>query len=137
MPPPSSSGCGRTSRGCEAATDAVVEAIVFCLEELPREPRIGMLLQAEDDLFGRGITSATGIALAAQFLPACPWTGSPPASTNDDVAGLAELMLRLIGSLMQHPPGTPRSPDDVRAFLRRWLGPALVPVPAGTLASSS
>ena len=104
----------------------VVEAIVFCLEELPREPRIGMLLHAEDDLFGRGITSAAGIALAAQFLQSLPVDWESAGVENDDVAGLAELMLRLIGSLMQHPSGTPRSPDDVRAFLRRWLGPALV-----------
>ncbi|MEO6205047.1 MAG: TetR/AcrR family transcriptional regulator, partial [Mycobacteriales bacterium] len=32
--------------GHAAPVDVVIEAIVFCLQELPREPRIGILLQA-------------------------------------------------------------------------------------------
>ncbi|MBU2110934.1 MAG: TetR/AcrR family transcriptional regulator, partial [Actinobacteria bacterium] len=105
--------------------DAVVEAIVFCVEELPREPRIGLLLQAEDDLFGRGVTSPAGVGLAAQFLRNLTVDWASADVTDEDLDGLAELMLRLIGSLMQYPASTPRSPDDVRAYVRRWLGPAL------------
>ena len=45
--------------------------------------------------------------------------------TDEDLDGLAELMLRLIGSLIQHPSSTPRSPDDLRHYVGRWLGPAL------------
>ena len=104
---------------------AVVEAIVFCVEELPREPRIGLLLQAEDDLFGRGVTSPAGVGLAAQFLRSLAVDWASVDVTDEDLDGLAELMLRLIGSLMQYPASTPRSPDDVRAYVRRWLGPAL------------
>ncbi|AXT84288.1 TetR family transcriptional regulator [Aeromicrobium sp. A1-2] len=111
---------------CPAPIDAVVEAIVFCLEELPQEPSIGILLQAEDeDLFGRGITSSTGLDLGAQFLRSLPVDWEANGIIDGDLEGLAELMLRLIGSLMQHPPATPRSPDEVRAYLRRWLGAAL------------
>ena len=108
--------------------DAVVEAIVYCLEELPREPRIGVLLETDDgDLFGRGITSPEGSALAAEFLRGLDVDWSSAGVSDDDLDGLAELMLRLIGSLMQHPAATPRSPDDLRDFLVRWLGPALTP----------
>lgn len=107
--------------------EAAIEAIVFCLQELPQEPRIGILLQADDhDLFGRGITSSTGFDLGAQFLRSLPVHWEANGIHDDDLDGLAELMLRLIGSFMQNPPTTPRSPDDVRAFLRRWLGAALV-----------
>ena len=106
--------------------EAVVESIVFCLQELRLEPRIGVLLEADDeDLFGRGITSPTGSALGADFLRGLSLDWASGGVADDDLEALAELMLRLIGSLMQHPSATPRSPDDLRAFLRRWLGPAL------------
>lgn len=110
----------------QAPVDAVIEAIVFCTEELPHEPRIGILLEVEGrDLFGRGITSSTGFELGAQFLRSLSVDWKSGGINDDDLDGLAELMLRLIGSLMQNPSVTPRSPDDTRAFLRRWLGAAL------------
>ncbi len=115
---------------CSTPLEVVVESIVFCLEELPHEPRIGILFQAEDgDLFGRGITSSTGFELGTRFLQKLPVAWPAHGVAEEDLAELAELMLRLIGSFMQHPPTVPRSPDDVRRFLRRWLGPALVATP--------
>ncbi|CAN5432699.1 TetR/AcrR family transcriptional regulator [soil metagenome] len=110
----------------DAPVDVVVESIVFCLEELPHEPRIGILLHAEDpDLFGRGITSDTGFRLGAAFLRDLPVAWAASGVADHELDGLAELMLRLIGSLTQHPPATPRSPDELRTYLRRWLGSAL------------
>ncbi len=115
-----------------APVDVVIEAIVFCLEELPQEPRIGILLQAGDqDLFGRGITSSTGIDLGAQFLRQLPVDWRARGIDDDDLEGLAELMLRLIGSLTQHPSVSPRSPDEARRYVRRWLGPALTGAGSG------
>lgn len=110
----------------KAPVDVVIEAIAFCLQELPHEPRIGILLQAEDeDLFGRGITSSTGFDMGTRFLQSLPADWAENGIHDGDLEGLAELMLRLIGSLMQHPPATPRSAEDIRAFLGRWLGAAL------------
>ena len=85
------------------------------------------VLQAEDDLFGRGVTSPAGVGLAAQFLRSLAVDWASVDVTDEDLDGLAELMLRLIGSLMQYPASTPRSPDDVRTYVGRWLGPALAP----------
>lgn len=114
--------------GAPPPVDAVCEAIVFCVEELPHEPYIAPLLDADDrGLFGQGITSGAGFDLGGSFLRdlGVDWTRAGVA--DDELDDLAELMLRLIGSLLQHPAGTPRSPDDVRRFVRRWLGPALTP----------
>ncbi len=111
----------------QTPVEVVVEAIVFCLQELPHEPRIGILLDADaEDLFGSGITSSTGFDLGAQFLRSLPVGWEANGVSDDDLEGLAELMLRLIGSMMQHPPTTPRSPDELRVFLRRWLASALI-----------
>lgn len=110
----------------DSPVDAVIEAIIFCTDELPNEPRIGILLQVDDRaLFGRGITSVTGFELGAQFLRSLPVDWSAGGIRDDELDGLAELMLRLIGSFMQNPPATPRTPDEMRAFLRRWLGATL------------
>ncbi|MGA8847027.1 MAG: TetR/AcrR family transcriptional regulator [Nocardioides sp.] len=119
--------------GCGEPLDAVVESIVFCLHELPLEPRIGVLLQSDEDLFGRGITSPTGSALGAGFLRglAVDWVSG--GVTDEDLDGLAELMLRLIGSLMQHPSAAPRPTNELRGFLRRWLGPALTADPSPSI----
>lgn len=114
---------------CDTPDEVVVEAIAFCVEELPGERKIAPLLQAEGDLFGRGITSPTGISLAAAFLSDLPTDWESSGVRRSDLEGLAELMLRLIGSLVQHPPAAPRSPDDVREQVRRWLRPALAPPP--------
>ncbi len=111
--------------GFTAPVDAVVEAIAFCLRELPREPRIGALLQLDDDLFGRGITSVTGSALGTEFLRSLDVDWASAGIAEAELDELAELMLRLIGSLMQFPAATPRDDDQVRAFVRRWIGPGL------------
>ena len=107
--------------------EVVVEATVFAVEEIPREPRIGLLLEADDqDLFGRGVTSALGFDLGAQVLRGVEvdWA-SAGIVTDADFEALAEVMMRLMASFLQHPPAVPRSSDEVRSFVRRWLGPAL------------
>ena len=107
--------------------EVVVEATVFAVEEIPREPRIGLLLEADDqDLFGRGVTSALGFDLGAQVLRGVrvDWA-SAGIVTDADFEALAEVMMRLMASFLQHPPAVPRSSDEVRSFVRRWLGPAL------------
>ncbi len=110
----------------ETPIEAVVEAIAFAVLELPLEPRIGILLEADDqDLFGRGVTSATGFEMGTRFLRSLAIDWEAHGVLDDDLHGLVELMLRLVGSFLQHPPAAPRAPDDLRRYLRRWLGPAL------------
>ncbi len=106
--------------------DVVCECVAFCVEELPRDPLMAPLLDAEDrDLLGQGLTSRAGLDLAGAFLRGLPVDWARAGVVDDEVDELAEVVLRLVGSLLQHPAGTPRRPDDVRRFVRRWLGPAL------------
>ena len=107
----------------------ITESIVFALDEIPRDPAIGLLLEAEDqDLLGRGVTSTMAFDLGTAVLRgiAVDWAASGIVD-EDDFAALAELTMRLMVSFLQHPPATPRSHDDLRDYLRRWLGPALGP----------
>ena len=105
--------------------EAVVESIVFALDEIPRDPRIGLLREADQDLVGRGVTTSTAFDLGGGVLRSIDVDWSSVGVSEEDFDGLAELIMRLMVSLLQHPPATPRSPDELRAFLRRWLGPVL------------
>ena len=108
--------------------DAVVESIAFALQELPSDPRIGLLLEADDQgLVGRGVTSTMAFDLGVGVLRSIDVDWASVGVLDDDFDTLAELVMRLMVSLLQHPPATPRTPDEVREFLRRWLGPALTP----------
>jgi len=104
-------------------SDALAEAVVFCVRELPREPRIGALLEADDDLFGRGVTSAAGALLGAAFLRDLDVNWAAAGVADDELEALAELTLRLVGSFMQYPPSRPRDDDQLRASVRRSTGP--------------
>ncbi len=111
--------------------DAVVESIVFALEELPRDPRIGLLLEADDpNLVGRGVTTSTAFDLGSRVLRSLSVDWDAIDVHEEDFAGLAELTMRLMVSFLQHPSVPPRSPDELRSFVRRWLRPALT-VPPG------
>lgn len=110
----------------ETPIDVVIESIVFTLSEIPHEPRVGLLLEADDqDLFGRGVTSSTGFDLGARILRSIDVDWEAIGFQDGDFDGLAEITMRLMVSFLQHPPAVPRSADELRTFIRRWLGPAL------------
>jgi AcrR family transcriptional regulator len=112
----------------ETPIDVVVEATLFSLREIPRDPRVGILLEAaERDLFGRGVTSSFALDVGATVLRSLTVDWAAHGVDDDDLDGLAELMMRLMVSFLQHPPTPPRSPDELRAFVRRWFEPALQP----------
>ena len=50
--------------------------------------------------------------------------------SDDDVDGLIELMLRLLQSFLVDPGHPPRSRAERRAYLRRWIAPAVAGTPA-------
>ena len=41
------------------------------------------------------------------------------------IDGLVEFLLRIIQSMVIAPPEPPRSGSELRAYLHRWIGPAL------------
>lgn len=104
--------------------DAVVETVVYCLQNMPTEPALGLLLRAgETELFTRGATSSKAIALGAEMLRRFPIEWAEEGI--DDLDGLAEVVMRLFLSFLQYPTDPPRSDDELRAFVRKWLGPAV------------
>ena len=109
------------------ATDAAAEAVVFAVRTIPDEPYMGLLLQAgEDEFFTAGSTSPMAFALGARILGTLPidWPAAG-VTTDDDLEGLAELLMRLFISFLQYPSTPDLTDERMRGLVRRWLGPAL------------
>ena len=106
--------------------DVFVESLLFSLRELPNDPRIGILLEADDQsLFGHGVTSSMAVEFGAGILRRLSLDWSAFGIADEDLDELAELLMRLMVSLLQHPSPSLRSAEEIGRFVRRWLEPAL------------
>jgi hypothetical protein len=63
--------------------------------------------------------------VGADILRRVPVDWSEIGIKDDELEGLAEILMRLFVSFLQYPPAPPRTEDELRALVRRWLGPAL------------
>jgi AcrR family transcriptional regulator len=106
--------------------EVVVEALAFTLEHLPEENYLNLLLSSgRSGKFFAGVTSPTAIDTARSMLErtAVDWPG-----LGYDRAGMEEMVefaLRILQSLVLDRGTALRSPASLRAFLRRWVGPAV------------
>ncbi|MER6134048.1 TetR/AcrR family transcriptional regulator [Streptomyces sp. NPDC001815] len=113
-------------QGTTDPAEAVVEGMVFCVRTIPTEPRLSLLLQLGDTAaFGRGTTTRETIAYGAKMLRRFPVDWAAADIDEDDLNGLAEIIMRLLTSLLQHPGEARQDETRLRAFLNRWLAPAL------------
>jgi hypothetical protein len=56
--------------------------------------------------------------------------------TDADLDELAEHLLRIIQSFVIDPGRPPRQGDELRDYLRRWVGAAVIPPSAATISSA-
>ncbi len=106
--------------------DVAIESIVWCVQTIPHERFIGALLQAgETDAFSRAVTSSLALSVGGGILRRVPVDWSEIGISDSDLESLAEMLMRLFLSFLQYPADPPRSADELRALVRRWLGPAL------------
>ena len=105
--------------------EAVIEGMVFCVRTIPADPRVSLLLQLGDsDAFGRGATTGSTIDYGARMLRRFAVDWAAAGITDADLPGLAEMIMRLLSSFLQHPGNPPQDEDQLRALLNRWLAPA-------------
>jgi AcrR family transcriptional regulator len=107
--------------------EAAVESVVWAVRTIPQEPYMGLLLRAgEPDSFTAGVTSPLSFSLGARILGNLPVDWSAVGVTTDaDLRGLAEVLMRLFTSFLRYPSTPPLTDDELRALVRRWIGPAL------------
>lgn len=111
----------------DSAAEVAVQSVVFAVRTIPNEPYLSLLLQAgEADSFIAGVTSPLSFSLGARILRNLPvdWAAAG-VTTDDDLQGLAEVLMRLFISFLRYPSTPPLTDDQLRALVRRWIGPAL------------
>ena len=107
-------------------TGQLVEVVAHIIERLPNEPLLELLLANDrSNVFSRNM-------LTPEIIDRCRVTLQHThidwaALGYDDRAldELVEFLLRNIQSMVIAPADPPRSPAQLRAYLRRWIGPAL------------
>ncbi|MFE0026685.1 TetR/AcrR family transcriptional regulator [Amycolatopsis sp. NPDC059021] len=111
----------------DSPVEVAVESVVFAVRSLPDEPYLGLLLQAgEADYFTAGTATPPAFSLGARILRdvEVDWVAAG-ITTDAELQGLAEILMRLFMSFLQYPSTPPATDDELRDLVRRWIGPAL------------
>jgi AcrR family transcriptional regulator len=113
--------------GLKDPVAVVVECVAFAVENLSGDPQLESLLTARND--GEAITSlssdtAISVCLTAFHQFDVDWKlhGFDTLALRE----LAEMTLRTVQSLLTDPGQTPRDGFELRRFIARWLGPAIL-----------
>jgi AcrR family transcriptional regulator len=109
-------------------TGQLVEVVAHIIERLPHEPQLVLLLANDrSNTFSRAMLTPDVIARCRAILhhARIDWNQLGDHSIDE----LIEFLLRIIQSMVIAPSDPPRSGAELRAYLHRWIGPALAPRP--------
>lgn len=116
----------RLADGSSDAADAVVEVVAYVYEHLRDDPALNRLVAP-----GRisrtvaGLTAPSSIALGGKLLAGFGIDWARFGLTEDERLEMVEHLLRLLQSFVLDPGDPARTGDELRAYLRRWVAPAL------------
>lgn len=108
------------------AGDVAAEVVAFVYEHLRDDPALNRLIAP-----GRisstlaGLTAPSSIDLGRSLLADFPLDWSEAGLDADDQRELVEHLLRTLQSLVIDPGDPQRSPAELRAYLSRWIAPAV------------
>ncbi len=113
-------------RGITDPADAVAEAVATTLEWLPQDKHLGLLLMpGRPNPHTESVTSDVAQDFAHAMLRQfdVDWAGL--GYTDAELDELAEYLLRIIQSFVIDPGRPPRTGEDLRDYMRRWVGSAV------------
>ncbi len=114
--------------GALDVTELLVELVAHIIEELPNEPLLTLLLASDHmTLFSRQMLQPTQIARGRTILRHTRIDWAALSYDDATIDELVEFLLRNIQSMIVAPPEPPRTGAQLRAYLRRWIAPALKP----------
>ncbi len=111
--------------GITSPPDAVTEAVATALEWLPREKYIGLIMVPGGSQHVESVTSDIALRFARDMVGRLDVDWAAAGYRDADLDELAEHLLRIIQSFVIDPGRPPRRGDDLRTYLRRWVGNAL------------
>lgn len=106
---------------------AVTEAVATALEWLPREKYIGLLMVPGGATHVESVTSDVALQFGRDMVHRLDVDWAAAGYRDPDIDELAEHLLRIIQSFVIDPGRPPRSSEQLRGYLRRWVGDALRP----------
>jgi AcrR family transcriptional regulator len=106
--------------------DQLIEVVAYIIEQLPHEPQLALLLANDHThVFSRRMLVREEIARCRAILMHTHIDWTAMGYTDDTLDELVEFLLRVIQSMVVAPREPERSPAELRAFLRRWIAPAI------------
>lgn len=109
--------------GIHDPREAVAEAIATTLEWLPNDNHVGVLLVPDRaGAFTATVTSDVAMQFARSVIRRFDVDWAAEGFTDTDLDELAEHLLRIIQSFVIDPGRPPRTGEDFRRYLRRWVG---------------
>ncbi|MGB3351308.1 MAG: helix-turn-helix domain-containing protein [Mycobacterium sp.] len=113
--------------GLREPAEAVTEALATALEWLPREKYIGLLLMPTGTRHVESVTSDIALRFGRDMVGRLDVDWEAAGYADADLDELAEHLLRILQSFVIDPGRPPRRGDELRAYMRRWVGGALLP----------
>ncbi|MGV0790247.1 TetR/AcrR family transcriptional regulator [Mycolicibacterium sp. XJ1819] len=125
-------------QGLHDPREAVAEGIATALEWIPKDKHIGLLLmpgRAND--FSQTVTSDIAMQFANAMLRRFDVDWAAVGFGEAELDELSEHLLRIIQSFVIDPGRPPRQGEELRDYLRRWVGTAITaPVRAPSAAAT-
>jgi AcrR family transcriptional regulator len=115
-------------QGITNPADAVAEAVATALEWLPEDKHLGLLVgPGRPNPHTESVTSDVALDFAHSMVRRLDvdWFGL--GFTDAELDELAEHLLRIIQSFVIDPGRPPRCGEELRDYLRRWVGAAMRP----------
>jgi AcrR family transcriptional regulator len=104
-------------------TELLVEAVAHLIEKLPEEPLLlALLANDRTQLFSKGMVGPTSIGRSRIVLEHTRIDWAALGYSGEDL-DLLEILIRIVQSMLIAPSDPPRNRVELRAFLRRWIGP--------------
>jgi AcrR family transcriptional regulator len=114
-------------RGVTDPVEAVTEGIAIALEWLPKDKVIGLLIvPGRVNPHTESVTSDVALKFANTLLRRFDVDWAAFGFADAELDELAEHLLRIIQSFVLDPGRPPRTPEQQRAYLRRWVGGVVV-----------
>jgi len=113
-------------RGITDPVEAVAEAIATALEWLPKDKHLGLLIVPgrPNPPYG-AVEGDNALNFGHSVVPPFDVRWAGLGLSRRELNELAEHLLRIIQSFVTDPGRPPRTGEDLRRYLRRWVGSAV------------
>ncbi|MEB3050265.1 helix-turn-helix domain-containing protein [Mycolicibacter sp. MYC123] len=111
-------------RGIHDPADALSEGVLYTLDAVARSPQLGAMLSSTSP-HNREMASEESQAIGMRMIDRFDVDWERHGYDEASLRELVEFTLRIMLSFFVAPNEPARSPDELRRFLRRWLGGAV------------